>query len=257
MKAILLAGGKGTRLRPLTINTPKPIVPILEHPFLLYQLALLKEFSEIDEVIISLNYQPDRIQEIIDLTGSIDVFSCQFSGAVFHPVCYNYPDKKYKEISESKVLGKFNSVKKIIETVNPSVYIPAAGPPVFLDRKLFHLNFEETNIFPSPFTFKDFLASKVEGVEIHVPVPGTEFVFKNNIEVNHPVDRIEDLFSDEVLNEYQDSMASYLDSRESSCKSYDPEQVFKLLFEELSEKLTDFNLTHEMKVLFSFSLTIL
>ena len=196
----------------------------------------------------------DRIQEIIDLTGSIDVFSCQFSGAVFHPVCYNYPDKKYKEISESKVLGKFNSVKKIIETVNPSVYIPAAGPPVFLDRKLFHLNFEETNIFPSPFTFKDFLASKVEGVEIHVPVPGTEFVFKNNIEVNHPVDRIEDLFSDEVLNEYQDSMASYLDSRESSCKSYDPEQVFKLLFEELSEKLTDFKLTHEMKVLFSFSL---
>ena len=66
MKAILLAGGKGTRLRPLTINTPKPIVPILEHPFLLYQLALLKEFSEIDEVIISLNYQPDRIQEIIN-----------------------------------------------------------------------------------------------------------------------------------------------------------------------------------------------
>ena len=66
MKAILLAGGKGTRLRPLTINTPKPIVPILEQPFLLYQLALLKEFSEIDEVIISLNYQPDRIQEIIN-----------------------------------------------------------------------------------------------------------------------------------------------------------------------------------------------
>ena len=66
MKAILLAGGKGTRLRPLTINTPKPIVPILEQPFLLYQLALLKEFSEIDEVIISLNYQPGRIQEIIN-----------------------------------------------------------------------------------------------------------------------------------------------------------------------------------------------
>lgn len=64
MKAILLAGGKGTRLRPLTIHTPKPIVPILERPFLHYQLDLLKRISEIDEVILSLNYQPRRIEEI-------------------------------------------------------------------------------------------------------------------------------------------------------------------------------------------------
>src|ERR671927_642998 len=64
MKAILLAGGKGTRLRPLTIHTPKPIVPIFERPFLHYQLDLLKRVPEIDEVILSLNYQPRRIEEI-------------------------------------------------------------------------------------------------------------------------------------------------------------------------------------------------
>src|SRR3954451_10431800 len=64
MKAILLAGGKGTRLRPLTIHTPKPIVPIFERPFLNYQLDLLKQVPEIDEVILSLNYQPRRIEEI-------------------------------------------------------------------------------------------------------------------------------------------------------------------------------------------------
>src|SRR5919198_3519517 len=64
MKAILLAGGKGTRLRPLTIHTPKPIVPIFERPFLHYQLDLLKRVPEIDEVIVSLNYQPRRIEEI-------------------------------------------------------------------------------------------------------------------------------------------------------------------------------------------------
>jgi len=55
MKAILLAGGKGTRLRPLTIHTPKPIVPIFDRPFLHYQLDLLKQVPEIDEVILSLN----------------------------------------------------------------------------------------------------------------------------------------------------------------------------------------------------------
>src|SRR3954453_12912620 len=64
MKAILLAGGKGTRLRPLTIHTPKPIVPIFDRPFLQFQLDLLKQVPEIDEVILSLNYQPRRIEEI-------------------------------------------------------------------------------------------------------------------------------------------------------------------------------------------------
>src|SRR3954452_13771747 len=64
MKAIMLAGGKGTRLRPLTIHTPKPIVPIFERPFLHYQLDLLKQVPGIDEVILSLNYQPRRIEEI-------------------------------------------------------------------------------------------------------------------------------------------------------------------------------------------------
>ena len=65
MKAILLAGGKGTRLRPLTLHTPKPIVPILGRPFLYYQIDLLKQIPEIDEVILSLNYQPRRSEEIV------------------------------------------------------------------------------------------------------------------------------------------------------------------------------------------------
>ncbi len=64
MKAILLAGGKGSRLRPLTVHTPKPIVPIFNRPFLYYQIDLLRQVPEIDEVILSLNYQPRRIEEI-------------------------------------------------------------------------------------------------------------------------------------------------------------------------------------------------
>jgi NDP-sugar pyrophosphorylase family protein len=64
MKAILLAGGKGTRLRPLTIHTPKPIVPIFGRPFLHYQIDLVRKVPEIDEVVLSLNYQPRRIEEV-------------------------------------------------------------------------------------------------------------------------------------------------------------------------------------------------
>jgi NDP-sugar pyrophosphorylase family protein len=65
MKAILLAGGMGTRLRPLTAHTPKPIVPIFNRPFLHYQIDLLKKVPEIDEAILSLNYQPDRIADVL------------------------------------------------------------------------------------------------------------------------------------------------------------------------------------------------
>ena len=64
MKAILLAGGKGSRLRPLTLHTPKPIVPIFDRPFLQYQIDLLRQVPEIDEIVLSLNYQPRRIEEV-------------------------------------------------------------------------------------------------------------------------------------------------------------------------------------------------
>jgi NDP-sugar pyrophosphorylase family protein len=64
MKAILLAGGQGSRLRPLTLNTPKPIVPIFDRPFLRYQIELLRQAPEIDEIVLSLNYQPRRIEEV-------------------------------------------------------------------------------------------------------------------------------------------------------------------------------------------------
>jgi NDP-sugar pyrophosphorylase family protein len=64
MKALLLVGGQGTRLRPLTIHAPKSIVPIFNRPFLHYQLDLIKQVPEIDEVILSLNYQPKLIEEV-------------------------------------------------------------------------------------------------------------------------------------------------------------------------------------------------
>jgi NDP-sugar pyrophosphorylase family protein len=60
-------------LRPLTIHTPKPIVPIFNRPFLNYQIDLLKQVPEIDEVILSLNYQPRRIEEIFGDGSALDI----------------------------------------------------------------------------------------------------------------------------------------------------------------------------------------
>ena len=64
MHALILAGGKGTRLRPLTVYTPKPIVPVMNRPFLLYQIDILRR-AGIDNITLSLSYQPDKIEHIL------------------------------------------------------------------------------------------------------------------------------------------------------------------------------------------------
>ena len=65
MKALILAGGKGTRLRPLTVFTPKPIVPVVNRPFLLYQIEILRR-AGISDITLSLSYQPDKIEAVLN-----------------------------------------------------------------------------------------------------------------------------------------------------------------------------------------------
>lgn len=62
MQALILAGGKGTRLRPLTVYTPKPVVPICNRPFLLFQIDTLRR-AGIKNITLSLSYQPHKIEQ--------------------------------------------------------------------------------------------------------------------------------------------------------------------------------------------------
>ncbi|MCL1885354.1 MAG: NDP-sugar synthase [Dehalococcoidia bacterium] len=62
MKGIILVGGMGTRLRPLTWDTPKSLVPVLNKPFLEYVLRHLKKHG-VDEVILALSNLASPIQE--------------------------------------------------------------------------------------------------------------------------------------------------------------------------------------------------
>jgi mannose-1-phosphate guanylyltransferase/mannose-1-phosphate guanylyltransferase/phosphomannomutase len=62
MKAMVLAAGLGTRLRPLTFELPKPMVPVLDRPVMAHIVDLLDRHGY-DEVIANLHYFPDTIRD--------------------------------------------------------------------------------------------------------------------------------------------------------------------------------------------------
>ena len=63
-KAIILVGGFGTRMRPLTLTIPKPILPICNKPFLVHQIMHLKAHG-VTEVILCMQYLPEVMQEVL------------------------------------------------------------------------------------------------------------------------------------------------------------------------------------------------
>ncbi|KAI5064157.1 hypothetical protein GOP47_0020827 [Adiantum capillus-veneris] len=58
MKALILVGGFGTRLRPLTLSLPKPLVDFANKPMILHQIEALKAIG-VEEVVLAINYQPE------------------------------------------------------------------------------------------------------------------------------------------------------------------------------------------------------
>jgi len=60
-KALILCGGKGTRLRPLTYEIPKPLLPVKGKPILEHQIILLKKFG-VENIILSIGYLGDQIK---------------------------------------------------------------------------------------------------------------------------------------------------------------------------------------------------
>lgn len=62
MKAVVMAGGEGSRLRPLTVSRPKPMVPIVGRPVMEHILALLKMHG-ITEVVVTVQYMASAIED--------------------------------------------------------------------------------------------------------------------------------------------------------------------------------------------------
>ncbi len=72
MKAVLLAGGYATRLRPLTLTRPKPLLPILGRPLILWLIDSLKK-AGVCELIISVKYMSNQIVDLLGDGGELGV----------------------------------------------------------------------------------------------------------------------------------------------------------------------------------------
>ncbi len=62
MKAVIMAGGEGTRLRPLTSNAPKPLLPLVNRPMMEHIVDLLKRHG-IDDIVVTVAFMANSIRE--------------------------------------------------------------------------------------------------------------------------------------------------------------------------------------------------
>ncbi|MGE5474051.1 MAG: sugar phosphate nucleotidyltransferase [Ignavibacteriales bacterium] len=65
MKVVIMAGGEGTRLRPLTCNIPKPMVPIMNKPIMQHIIELLKK-TDLFDIAVTLQYMPEIIKSYFE-----------------------------------------------------------------------------------------------------------------------------------------------------------------------------------------------
>ena len=72
MKALILVGGYGTRLRPLTLSKPKPLVEFANKPILLHQIEALVDCG-VNHVVLAVSYQADLLEQEMQVGGSFPI----------------------------------------------------------------------------------------------------------------------------------------------------------------------------------------
>src|SRR6188508_87825 len=89
MRAVVLVGGFGTRLRPLTLHTPKPMLPVVDRPIVEWVVGGLAA-AGIDEVVLALGFRPDVFKDAypddtcagVRLTYAVEAQPLDTAGAI-------------------------------------------------------------------------------------------------------------------------------------------------------------------------------
>jgi UDP-MurNAc hydroxylase len=166
-----------------------------------------------------LNQNDCRSSDLEALTahGPVDVHWLQYSGAIWYPMVYDMPDAEKRVLCEAKVESQFARAMRYVEAIGARAVVPSAGPPVFLDHELFHLNVirgDEMSIFPDQ---RAFLARLDEaGHRGVLAIPGTAIeISAGTIDVVHPIPDadVDAIFDDKAayLDRYRSDWAGWLE----------------------------------------------
>lgn len=190
----------------------------------------------------------ERLPEITQDYGPINVFAAQFSGAIWHPTCYDYDLTTYEKIAAHKKTIKFELTARAIETLKPDFYIPSAGPACFLDPMLIDKNFEPINIFPRAPELIQFLDSRCENANTKWPeiMPGDILDVEKQEFVYLSPKRVHEKNFPEYIYSYAKDYDSYFKERAIENNKIAPQEVFTNLKQELDAKIKDIKLVNEV-----------
>ena len=169
MRAVLMAGGSGTRLRPLTCDLPKPMVPVLNRPIAEHIINLLRKYG-ITEVIATVHYLPDVMRNYFH-DGSD--FGVNLTYAV----------------EEEQPLGTAGCVKNIEEVLDDT-FIVISGDSI-TDFNLqeaidFHREKKATATLilkrvPNPIEFGVVITNKENQIQRFLEKPSTSEIFSDTV----------------------------------------------------------------------------
>ncbi|MFP4101323.1 sugar phosphate nucleotidyltransferase [Coleofasciculus sp.] len=169
MRAVLMAGGSGTRLRPLTCDLPKPMVPVLNRPIAEHIINLLKRHN-ITEVIATLYYLPDVMRDYFQ-DGSD--FGVQMTYAV----------------EEDQPLGTAGCVKNIAELLDDTFIVISGDSITDFDLQAaieFHKsrNSKATIVLyrvPNPVEFGVVITDEKMRIRRFLEKPSTSEIFSDTV----------------------------------------------------------------------------
>jgi len=110
LEAIVLVGGQGTRLRPLTLSEPKPLLPTAGVPFLLHMLSRIRE-AGIDHVVLGTSYRAEVFESYF---GDGSAFGLEIVKAVGSPRVKLLSDLYHMQIMEGDLIRTLRDNKDYI-----------------------------------------------------------------------------------------------------------------------------------------------
>ena len=199
----------------------------------------------------------DELPRIVKDEGPISAFACQFSGATYHPTCYDYPREEYERISRDKRASKFEMVKRAIETTSARMYLPSAGPACYLDPVLLGINFEPCNIFPRASQFIRHLRESLPALPMLMPdmMPGDVLHVEENRVEFKAEHRVRDEDFESYVRSYAARYTEFFSDRQLGVSAQDSGTIIERLRIELEKKLAALTLHDRIDAPLFFALS--